>query len=296
MRVAFQGEPGANSEAAAVEYFGSEAATVPSENFEVLFERVAVGAADFAVAPIENTLAGSIHQNYDLLARHDLHIVGEVILRIQHFLIALPGVPLDDIRTVLSQPPALAQCDHYLRSQGWKREPAYDTAGAVKLLKASGRRDTAAIAPRRAAQVYGMSILKENIEDNVQNYTRFLVLGREPVNPPEPCKTSIMFTLHNVPGALFKALSVFALREIDLSKIESRPIPGAPWEYLFYLDFLASARTERGRRALGHLGELASTLRVFGSYPRAEFQASPELESGPAIAVKEPLWNHNLHG
>ncbi len=269
MRIAFQGEPGANSEAAAIKHFGDAVETLPCENFEVLFERVAKRDADFAMAPIENTLAGSIIQNYDLLAQHDLHIVGEEILHVEHFLIAAEGVVLDEIRTVISQPPALAQCEHYIQRHGWAREAAYDTAGAVKLLKASGRRDAAAIAPRRAASVYDMHILVENIEDNPENYTRFVVLAREPIQPQQPCKTSIVFTLKNVPGALFKALSVFALRDIDLTKIESRPIPGSPWEYNFYLDFCESVFEERGKRALDHLGEITTTLRVFGSYPRA---------------------------
>lgn len=277
MRIAFQGEPGANSEAAAVKHFGEGIETVPSENFEILFERVANGSADYAVAPIENTLAGSIHQNYDLLARHDLHIVGEEILHIEHFLIAAPGVTLDQIRTVISQPPALAQCEHYVHARGWAREAAYDTAGAVKMLKASGRRDAAAIAPRRAADVYGMNILESNIEDNAENYTRFVVLGREPIEPKPPYKTSVVFTLKNVPGALFKALSVFALRDIDLTKIESRPIPGSPWEYSFYLDFSESIFEERGKRALDHLGEITTTLRVLGSYPRAAWNGKQAL-------------------
>jgi prephenate dehydratase len=165
----------------------------------------------------------------------------------------------------------LAQCEHYLREKGWAREAAYDTAGSVKLLKESGRRDAAAIAPRRAASVYGMNILEENVEDNSENYTRFVVLAREPIEPKPPFKTSIVFTLKNMPGALFKALSVFALRDIDLTKIESRPIPGSPWEYSFYLDFSESVFEVRGRRALDHLNEITTTLRVFGSYPRARW-------------------------
>lgn len=273
-RVAFQGEPGANSEAAAIKHFGETVETVPCENFDVLFDRVAQGEADYAMTPIENTLAGSIHQNYDLLARHDLHIVGEEILHVEHFLIAADGVKLEDIRTVISQPPALAQCEHYLRARGWAREAAYDTAGSVKLLQESGRRDAAAIAPRRAASVYNMHILVENIEDNPENYTRFLVLAPEPVQPTQPYKTSIVFTLKNMPGALFKALSVFALRDIDLTKIESRPIPGSPWEYSFYLDFSESVFEERGKRALDHLSEITTTLRVFGSYPRATWNGT----------------------
>jgi prephenate dehydratase len=269
MRVAFQGEPGAYSEAAAIQHFGAGVETIPCESFDELFAAVASRQADCAMAPIENSLAGSIHQNYDLLAQHDLHIVGEHVLRVEHCLIGASDATLDDLRLVMSHPQALAQCDHYIRARGWQREVVYDTAGSVKMLRASGKRDTAAIASERAAQVYGMKILARNIEDNPQNFTRFLVLAREPVEPEQPCKTSIVFTLRNVPGALFKALSVFALREIDLTKIESRPIPGAPWEYMFYLDFADSAHEERGKRALSHLSEIASTLRVFGSYPRA---------------------------
>lgn len=270
MRIAFQGEPGAYSEAAAIQHFDAGVETLPCETFDDLFAAVASGQADRAMAPIENSLAGSIHQNYDLLARHELHIVGEHILRVEHCLIGTPDANLDDIRLVMSHPQALAQCDHTIRARGWKREVVYDTAGSVKMLREMNRRDVAAIASERAAQVYAMQILQRNIEDNPQNYTRFLVLAREAVEPEQPCKTSIVFTLRNVPGALFKALSVFALREIDLTKIESRPIPGAPWEYMFYLDFAESAHTERGQRALSHLAEIASMLRVFGSYPRAE--------------------------
>lgn len=269
MRVAFQGEPGAYSEAAAIEHFGTSVETVPCETFDDLFSAVAFRRADSAMAPIENSLAGSIHQNYDLLARHELHITGEHILRVEHCLIGVPGVTTDDILIVMSHPQALAQCDGYIRTHRWNREVAYDTAGSVKMLRESGKRNVAAIASERAAQVYAMQVLARNIEDNPQNYTRFLVLAREPVEPAQPCKTSIVFTLRNVPGALFKALSVFALRDIDLTKIESRPIPGAPWEYMFYLDFAESVHAERGRRALSHLAEIASMLRVFGSYPRA---------------------------
>lgn len=270
MKIAFQGEPGAYSEAAAIQHFGADAETIPCESFDDLFAAVASQRADCAMAPIENSLAGSIHQNYDLLARHELHIVGEQILRVEHCLIGAPDAKMDDIQLVMSHPQALAQCDHTIRAHGWKRNVVYDTAGSVKMLKASGKREVAAIASARAAQVYAMQILQRNIEDNPQNFTRFLVLAREPVEPEQPCKTSIVFTLRNVPGALFKALSVFALRDIDLSKIESRPIPGSPWEYMFYLDFAESASAERGQRALMHLSEIASYMRVFGSYPRAE--------------------------
>jgi prephenate dehydratase len=267
MKVSFQGEPGAYSEQAIFEYYG-KAETIPCESFEAMFDSVASGKSDFALVPIENSLAGSIHQNYDLLLRHDLHIVGEYLLRVRHCLIALPGVKKDDIRKAISHPQALGQCAAYLRSRRIKPEQVYDTAGSVKLLKEWGARDVAAIASRRAAELYGMQILEEGIEDNAENYTRFLAVGREAVVPQEEAKTSIVFTLKNQPGALFKALSVFALRDIDLTKIESRPLQGKPWEYLFYVDFIGSVQDDVSKRALDHLGEYALTLRVLGSYPR----------------------------
>ena len=267
MRVAFQGEPGAYSEQAVFEYFG-EVETVPCESFDAMFDSVASGKCDAALAPIENSLAGSIHQNYDLLLRHSLHITGEYFLRVRHCLIANDGVKKEDIKKAISHPQALGQCAGYLRSHGIKAEQAYDTAGSVKMLKESGARDTAAIASKRAAKLYGMPILEEGIEDNPENYTRFLAVQREPITPQGEAKTSIVFTLKNVPGSLFKAMSVFALRDIDLAKIESRPLAGKPWEYLFYIDFIGSIEEEAVKRALDHLGEYAIMLRVLGSYPR----------------------------
>jgi prephenate dehydratase len=267
MKVSFQGEPGAYSEQAVFNYFGN-VETVPCESFDVMFDSVVSGKSDFALAPIENSLAGSIHQNYDLLLRHDLHIVGEYLLRVQHCLIALPGVKKEDIKKAISHPQALGQCAAYLRNLGIKPETVYDTAGSVKILKESGDRDTAAIASRRAAEIYQMQIIEEGIEDNAENFTRFLAVGRESVVPTGEAKTSIVFTLKNMPGALFKAMSVFALRDIDLTKIESRPLQGKPWEYLFYIDLVGSTYDDVTKRALDHLGEYAVTLRVLGSYPR----------------------------
>ena len=268
MRVSFQGEPGAYSEQAVFNYFGKEVETIPCESFDVMFDSVVSGKSNAALAPIENSLAGSIHQNYDLLLRHDLHIVGEYFLRVRHCLIANPGVKKEDIKKAISHPQALGQCAAYLRDRGIKPETVYDTAGSVKMLKASGSMDTAAIASRRAAELYGMQILEEGIEDNQENFTRFLAVQRDSVTPVEDAKTSVVFTLKNVPGSLIKAMSVFALRDIDLTKIESRPLQGKPWEYLFYIDFVGSTQHETVRRALDHLGEYANTLRVLGSYPR----------------------------
>ena len=267
MRVAFQGESGAYSEQAVFNYFGN-VASQPCESFDSVFEAVVSGACEYGLIPIENSLAGSIHQNYDLLLQHDLHITGEYLLRVQHCLIAQPGMKKDEVRRVISHPQALGQCAAYLRRLGVKVEPVYDTAGSVKMLKESGTRDTAAIASRRAAEIYEMQILEEGIEDNAENYTRFLAISKTAAMPEGESKTSIVFTLKNQPGAMFKALSVFALRDIDLTKIESRPLQGKPWEYLFYIDFSGAAHEETASKALDHLSEYALMLRVLGSYPR----------------------------
>lgn len=267
MRVAFQGEAGAYSEQAILGFLG-EVEAVPCETFDSVFGCVSLGKCEMGLIPIENSLAGSIHQNYDLLLKNNLHITGEYYLRVRHCLIALPGVKITDIKKAISHPQALGQCAGYLKARGIKPEAVFDTAGSVKMLKESGALDTAAIASRRAAELYEMQILEQDIEDNPENYTRFLSIATEPVMPGAEAKTSIVFTLKNQPGALFKALSVFALRDIDLTKIESRPLVGKPWEYLFYIDFLGATGTGLVDKALDHLGEYAFMLRVLGSYPR----------------------------
>jgi prephenate dehydratase len=267
MKVAYQGEPGAYSEEAGYGYF-DDPQMVPHRSFEDVFTSVASGKCQSGLIPIENSLAGSIHQNYDLLLRHELHIVGEYLLRVRHCLIGLPGAELSKIDRVISHPQALEQCAGYLRKKGIEPEPVYDTAGSVKMLKSSGENTTGAIASKIAAEIYEMKILEEKIEDNPENYTRFLEIATKPILPTNNAKTSIVFTLKNEPGALFKALSVFALRNIDLTKIESRPLQGKTWDYLFYIDFIGAIGVEPAVKALDHLNEYALMMRILGSYPR----------------------------
>lgn len=269
-RVGFQGEAGAFSEAAALEHFGADSVTVPYEAFDDVFAAVEAGTVDVGLVPIENSLGGSIHRNYDLLMRHTLAITAEHYLRVRHCLIGLPGATMAGVRRVISHPQGLAQTEHWVRANlpGITSEPVHDTAGSVRLVRDGGDPSVAAVASRRAAEVYGMQILAEGIEDDAANYTRFLAIEREAIVPVGDAKTSLVFTVKHQPGSLFKALSVFALRDIDLTKIESRPWAGRAFEYLFYVDIVGSQSTDVVRRALDHLAEYAPMLRVLGSYPR----------------------------
>ncbi len=272
VRVAYQGEPGAYSEQAALEFLGPNIESVPCRAFEDVFSLVSERKCQYGLIPVENSLAGSIHRNYDLMLEHDLHIIGEYNLRVRHCLLALPGVQIKDIQRVHSHPQALAQCDKNLKQLGVEFVAEADTAGSARLILTRDERHAGALASRRAADVYNLVILSENMEDNPANYTRFLALACDP-GPIEGSeqsdyKTSIVFSLRNEPGALFKALSVFALRDIDLTKIESRPIQGQLWEYMFYIDFAGMAEDQNCSRALDHLAELSPYLRVLGSYQR----------------------------
>ena len=276
--VAFQGERGAFSEDAARQLLGSSVETIPCRTFEEMFEAVSTGAADAAAAPIENSLAGSVHKNYDLLMEHDLTIIGETNVRIVHHLIAPRGVALTDVRRVHSHPVALAQCEKFLRANRQiEVVPAYDTAGSVKMIVESQSGEDAAIAGATAAAVYGAEIIVESIEDNAQNFTRFLLLARpdraasiRTTSNQAQRKTSIVFRVANKPGGLFRSLAAFALRDIDLTKIESRPIEGRPWEYSFYLDLIGDQHDPHVERALANLNEFAESVRVLGSYWRSE--------------------------
>jgi len=266
--VAYQGEPGAFSEEAARAFFGSRARLLPKESFKDVFEFALKHPEHYGIAPIENSVSGSVHQNYDLLLRHKLSIVGEVKLRIQLHLMALPKVTLGKVRSVYSHSQALGQCEEYLRSlKGVNIVAYYDTAGAAKMIRDQGRHDAAAVASARAARTYGLSVLRRNVESNHRNFTRFIVLSRKPGLVKQAGKTSLVFAVNDEPGALFKALAVFALREINMLKIESRPHVGKPWEYLFYLDIEGSPTEIAVQQALNHLGELTSFVRVLGAYP-----------------------------
>lgn len=268
--IAFQGERGAFSEEAAYKLLGRNIRLLPCPTFEALFASVAKGRASRCLAPIENTLAGSVYENYDLLLKNDLHIVAEVKLRIVHNLIAFPGTTLRNLQRVYSHPVALAQCNRFFSSHPKvERVPFYDTAGSVKMLATDCPAGSAAIASRVAASFYRARILKSHLEDHRENFTRFLLLSRRPVVSPRANKVSIVFSTRNAPGALYKCLSVFALRDIDLSKMESRPLSGRPWEYFFYLDFAGNIKEERCRKALEHLEEVTNFLRVLGCYESA---------------------------
>jgi prephenate dehydratase len=275
--IAFQGERGAFSEEAARRLAGPQVDVLPCASFEEMFRSVKEGRAIGAAVPIENTLAGSVHENYDHLVNFELPIVGETSVRIEHNLIALEGVPFSRIRRVFSHPVALNQClDFFARNPQIQKVPFYDTAGSVKMIASEGLTDAAGIASAVAAEIYGARILRKSIESDRQNFTRFFLLRtvsyarRHPVKgaPHTQWKTSLVFSTRNVPGALFRALSAFALRDLSLTKIESRPLRGKPWEYLFYVDFLGRADTPNAVNALNHLREIADFLRVLGCYPK----------------------------
>lgn len=274
MRVAYQGERGAFSESAAMRLLG-ETATVPFASFEEMFDAVRRGDADCCVAPIENSLAGSIHRNYDLLLDSDLSILGETNLRIVHNLLGAKEASVQTVRRVYSHPVALAQCGRFLRANPHiEPVPVHDTAGAVRIVMERGQGEEAAIASDRAGNIYGAATLAAGIEDHAQNFTRFFLAapahaGMRPVadGPARRWKTSLLLRVANKPGALFRALGAFALREIDLSKIESRPIEGRPWEYAFYVDVVGNASEDPLAGALENLRGVAELVKVLGSYP-----------------------------
>ncbi len=267
--VVIQGERGSYSEVAATYLLGDKIRLRCCERFEDVFKLAAKSDTQYCLIPLENSLSGSIYKNYDLLLRHKLKITREINLQVEHNLITAPGVSFKEVNAVFSHPVALDQCDHFFeRFPHLVKRSAYDTSGSVKRIVEEDLRDCAAIAGKQAAEYYGGDIVMQGIQDNKENFTRFVLLGREREITEKADKTSIAFSFGNAAGALFKCLSVFALRDIDLTKIESRPIHGRPWEYLFYLDFLGNTGEESTLKALDHLRELTEFLEVLGCYPR----------------------------
>jgi chorismate mutase/prephenate dehydratase len=269
MRVAFQGERGAFSESAVYDFFGSHVEVKPCRNLSDVFQSVENKETKFGVVPIENSLEGSVNQTYDLFLEHDLKVCGEIVIRIVHCLIAHPGTELDAVKTVYSHPQALAQCRKFLERLGCRLIPTFDTAGSVKMIKEEGLKDAAAVASEKAAEIYGMKVLSKEIEDNPNNYTRFFVLSKHDSPYSGEDKTSIIFYGKNVPGSLYHALEEFAKRNIDLTKIESRPTKQMPWEYNFYLDFKGHRTEKRCQEALESLKDKTFFVKVLGSYKAA---------------------------
>jgi prephenate dehydratase len=279
-RVAFQGERGAFSEEAAIKLLGENIALVPRPTFDAAFSAIRDGAAEYILAPIENSLAGSVHRSFDLLVESELHIIGEVIIPIAHNLIGPPGASFEDVAAVESHAVALAQCEQFFSAHPRiKRIATEDTAGSVREVVRSGDRSRAAIAGRRAAQIYGGAILQEHLEDNRENYTRFLLLSTSSEAPEKADKLSLVFELDHRPGALLHALEPFARRNVNMMKIESRPVHGRPWQYRFYIDLQAAKSDPEAAAALAELEKLVVELRVLGSYPSASDKSDTKRQA-----------------
>jgi len=267
--VAFQGERGAYSESAVYKFFGADTEVKPCKDFRDVFESVDKQETPYGVVPVENSLEGSVNQNYDLFLKYDLNVRGEVIVKIEHCLIVNTGAKLESIKAVYSHPQALAQCRRYLEKTKWEITPTYDTAGSVKIIKEQKLLNAAAIASQRAAEIYSMQILARDIADNKENYTRFFVLSQEDSEPTGKDKTSIIFSAKHEPGSLYHALGEFAKRNINLTRIESRPTKKTAWEYNFYLDFEGHRTEQNCTEALKALEKYAIFVKILGSYPKA---------------------------
>lgn len=268
--VAFQGETGAYSEEAAFHFFGPSIQTKPCEGLDDVFKIVELGEVQFGIVPVENSLEGSISQVYDLLLDSTLRVCGEVELRVVHCLIANPGARLDLIKRVYSHPQALGQCKAFLKHLDCELIPTYDTAGSVKMIKEKGIIDGGAVASTRTADIYGMKIIAREIEDTPHNFTRFFILSQQDSPPSGNDKTSIVFSTKHKPGALYESLKELAARNINLTKLESRPTRQKPWEYNFYLDFEGHREDRAPGEALAGLEKTSLFVKVLGSYPKAK--------------------------
>ncbi|MBF0612459.1 MAG: prephenate dehydratase [Magnetococcales bacterium] len=268
--VAFQGVRGAYSEQACRERL-PDYQVVPHRSFEEVFQAVDEGQCQLGMVPVENSMAGAVGDSNDLLAIHNLHIVGEYYLRVRHCLLGVPGSDSTTIQTVISHPQALAQCASYIRTHGWQRVSYYDTAGSAQEVSQQGDASMAAIASALSAELYKLDILDRDIQDSRQNTTRFVMIAREPLPRCEAnaCKTSLLFEVRDIPAALYKCLGGFATNGINLTRLESRPAPGKPWAYHFYLDFQGRSDDTRGRLALEELAFFTTSIKILGCYPEA---------------------------
>lgn len=267
--VAYQGEAGSYSEEGVLSLF-PDGEHHPRATIRKVFEAVEVGRFDYGVVPLENSQAGSINESYDLFLKHGLHLVGETIVRVDHCLLALRGTAIDEITEVISHPQAIAQCEEFLNGLGVKVRPEYDTAGAARGIADDKLRGVASIASRRAADLYGLVVLAESIQTYPHNYTRFGVLARTPTSLREPDKSSLVFGVGHVAGSLYRCIGAFAERHLNLSKLESRPRQGRPWEYVFYVDVDAPADSPAMIEALGEVSDHATFTRLLGTYAAAK--------------------------
>ena len=265
----FQGERGAYSEEAATVFFGRSVTAKPCKTLKEVFRSVEEKSVDYGIVPAENSLEGSINQTYDLLLETPLKICGEVKVRVRHCLLTLPGTKIEELKVVYSHPQALAQCAAFIQRLGLDTIPAYDTAGSAKML-VEKQLKAGAIASERAAEIYGLNVLRKGIEDFSENFTRFFVLGRTDASLTGKDRTSIVFATTHTPGSLHSALGELASRQINLTKIESRPIRGTPWEYNFFVDFEGHQNDPMVSEAINALRDSTAMLKILGSYPRAD--------------------------
>ena len=269
VKIAFQGERGAFSEDAAAKLFGKNLDFSPCIRLKEVFELVSQDKVELGLVPLENSQAGSINETYDLLLAYPLNIFAEVILRVSHCLMALPGEKLADITTIYSHPQALAQCDGFLSKLKVEIMPNYDTAGSAKMIKEKKLKNCAAIASKRAADIYGLEILAPEIETSVNNYTKFVAISKQKAKPAQRNKTSLVFAAEHKPGSLYRILGIFAARNINLTKLESRPSRAKPWEYVFYADFEGHLDDRVYQEAMRELQRETVFIRILGSYPQA---------------------------
>ncbi len=267
--VAFQGAHGAYSEEAIRGHLGESVQTLPCESFEAIFEAIRTDAATYGMLPVENALAGTVAQTYELLMEYDFRVQGETILPIHHQLLATAGTQMPDIQVVRSHPQALAQCEAFIRRRGWQPIAAYDTAGAARDLAANPEPHAATIASRLAAKLYDLTILEPDIEDDLDNSTRFFILGKDDAPRQDPSKTSLVFAVRHSPGSLYHCIGAFAQRDINLTKLESRSMKGRLWQYLFYLDLEGHWQDRHIELALAELLHHAAFVKMLGSYPAA---------------------------